>query len=201
MKRNILTAALLTTALLAAPAFADDAWDQQVKEEIAYFKKYAKKAKDPQKWGDLVLGIADTNHPAAAKELGKLLMKDKNVDHQMILAEALSGMKRKEEGRLAAGEALLNALDKGKKFEVDVIDSIANSLGKLKYKPSVFSLCELLKKGGDPYLLVTVVRAVGNLEDLRALPTLLELWERHPVGYSWETGEVTVEAPSPAIAS
>ena len=64
----------------------------------------------------------------------------------------------------------------------------------------MFSLCEILKKGGDPYLLVTVVRAVGNLEDLRALPTLLELWERHPVGYSWETGEVTVDTGAPGTA-
>ena len=45
MKRGILTAALLTTAILATPALADEAWDKQVKEEIAYFKKYAKKTR------------------------------------------------------------------------------------------------------------------------------------------------------------
>jgi len=199
MKRSILAAALAATCLLSATAYADEAADQHVKDEIAYFKKYAKKTKDHTKWADLVMSVVSTQHPDAAQELGKMLLRDRDLEHQMILAAALGIFDGKEEGRVAAGEVLHKALDKGK-YETEVIDSIANSIGKLKYKPAVHSLCAILKKGGDPYLLVTVVRATGNLEDLRALPTLLELWERHPVGYSWETGEVKVDTGASGTA-
>ena len=199
MKRTILAAAAALTLLSALPAHADEAWDQAAEKEIAYFKKYAKKAKDDHKWAEMVMSVVGTQHPDAAEELGKVLRRDRSVEHQMILAAALADFRDHEESRVAAGEALHTALDK-EKFEVDVVDSIVDSIGKLKYTPAVFSLCEILKKGGDPYLLVTTVRAVGNLEDKRALPTLLELWERHPVGYSWETGEVTVDTGAAGTA-
>ena len=199
MKRSILAVALAATCLLAVSAQAGDAWEDQAKQEIAYFKKYAKKAKDASKWADLAMGVVGTQHPLAAKELGKILMRDKDLEHQMILAAAMADFVDKEEGRVVAGEWLHKALDKGK-YETEVIDSIVNSIGKLKYKPAVFSLCDMMKKGGDPYLMFTVVRAAGNLEDLRALPTLLGLWEKHPVGYSWETGDVSVDTGASGTA-
>ena len=199
MQRKLLAAAIVAFLALAPSARADEAWDKQAEAEIAYFKKYEKKAKDYTKWAELVMSVAGTQHPKAAEELGKRLLKDKDLEHQMILAAALADFTDPDESRVAAGEALHTALEKGK-FDVDVVDSIVNSIGKLRYQPAVFTLCEILKKGGDPYLLVTTVRAVGNLEDLRALPTLLELWERHPVGYSWETGEVKVDTGASGTA-
>ncbi len=203
MKRSILAAALaaivLFPAAMAPTARADDAWDEAAKREIEYFKKYSKKTKDDAKWAELVMGVVGTQHPDAAEELGKLLMRDRNLEHQMILADVLSEFTDKEEAKAAAGDGLLTALDKGK-FEIDVIDSIVNSLGKLEYKPACLPICDLLSKGGDPYLLVTAVRAVGNIRDIRALPTLLELWERHPVGFSWETGEVVVDTGAAGTA-
>ncbi len=200
MKRAILGVALIGLLAATPSAYADEAFDNQVKEQIAYFKKNAKRAKDPQVWGDLVMELGASEHPKAAEYMGRLLLKDKDVDHQMILASALATFKGSDDSRDAAGKALLMVLEKGKKLEIDVIDSVADSLGKLQYKPAVFALCEILRKGADPYLQVTVVRAVGRLDDKRALPTLLELWERLPVGYSWETGEVTVDTGASGTA-
>ncbi len=63
-KRTIAAATLLALSLVAAPAaHADEAWDKQVKAEIAYFKKYAKKTKDPHKWAELVMNLVGTQHP------------------------------------------------------------------------------------------------------------------------------------------
>ncbi len=200
MKCTILAVTVAISLFAAPPARADEAWDRQAEQEIAYFKKYAKKAKnDDQKWMDLVMSVVDTQHPKAAEMVGKLLLKDRDLEHQMIVAAALAEFKAPEETRVVAGEALLEALEKGK-YEIDVIDSIVNSIGKLRFTPAVFALCDILKKGGDPYLLVTTVRALGSMKDKRALPTLLELWERNPVGYSWETGEVTVDTGASGTA-
>ncbi len=200
-QRTLLTFAVLAALLAAAPAARadDDAAAVQAKAAIDYFKKYEKKAKDPTKWADLVMELARTKHPLAADELGKFLMRDKELEHQMILAGALQEFRGDKAGAEAAGKVLHEALDKGK-FENEVIDSIVNAIGILEYKPACMSLCDLLGRGGDPFLLITTVRAVGNLRDMRALPTLLELWERHPVGYSWETGEVSVDTGASGTA-
>jgi hypothetical protein len=194
-----LVLAVLAPGLTPAQAADDDALEREAKAQIAYFKKYAKKAKDDAKYAQMVFDLSGTEHPLAADYIGRILLKDKDLEHQMIAAATLAEFKNHPEGRAAAGDVMIKALEKGK-YEVDVLDSIVNSLGKITYEPAVPALCEVLRKGGDPYLLVTTVRALGRIEDVKALPTMLELWERHPVGYSWETGEVSVDTGAPGTA-
>ena len=198
-KRALLACALVLVAGSVAVG-DDEAWEKQAKAEIAYFKKHSKRARDDQTYADLLMAVASTEHPIAAKYLGDLILRDKDLEHQMIAAAALQDFRRGEESRLAAGEAAMRALVKGKKLEIDVKDSLVDTLGKLKFEPAVEPICEILKKGGDPYFLVTCVRALGRIGSLKALPQLLQLWERSPVGYSWETGEVSVDTGAAGTA-
>ncbi len=184
----------------AAKKAAEKAWEKQAKAEIAYFKKNAKRAKDDATYADLLMAVASTEHPVAADYLGKLILKDQDIEHQLMAASVLSEFKRNEKSTVAAGDALVKVLDKNKKLEIDVVDTAVDSVGKLKHEPAVPIVCEILKKGGDPYLLLTCVRALGRIDSWQALPTLLGLWERHPVGYSWETGEVKVDTGASGTA-
>lgn len=201
MRHHLALAALLLgiglTTIPTAPVRADDSVKvQNVEAAVKYFKKYAKKAKDPQRYGDLVMQLQAEDHPLAAEAIGKELRREKDEEQQLILSFALGEFDRNPEARQKAGEELVESLTK-KDYETEVQDNIVTAIGKLKFKPAVPLLCERVEKGGDPWLLVTTVRALGRIGDLRALPTLLGLWERHPVGYSWETGEVTVDTGAP----
>lgn len=198
--RNVTGLAVAALVALSAVAYgADDNRTKSVKAKIAYFDKHQKKLKDPHKFAELVYELGSTGHALAAKRIGKILLKSKDVERKMIAADVLSEFKDDPEGKAEAGKALVKAFGNSK-MEIDVLDTMANTVGKLEYKPAVPALCEILRKGGDPWLLLTTVRAVGKLKDMRALPTLLELWERNPVGYSWETGEVTVDTGAPGTA-
>ena len=143
--------------------------------------------------------LCNTQHPLVAKHLGKILTKSKDLDKQMIAADFLGKFTKPEHLRDVAGAELLEALD-AKGMENAVIEKIVISIGAIDYKPAVPTLCQILRKGGNPWLLVHTVRVVGDLKDYRALPILLELWERSPVGYSWETGEVTVDTGTSGTA-
>lgn len=187
------TAAALLAGPLAPPSGADAAADEaDAKARIAYFDKYAGKAKDDHKYSELVMDLVGAPHPLTADRIGRILNADPDEEHKLIAAMALGDFKKPEAARLAAGKQLHTAVEKGK-ISTDVKDSAVDAIGRLKYVDSCLLLCEILRKGDDPWLLVTTVRAVGRLDDWRALPTLLELWERSPVGYSWETGEVKVD--------
>jgi len=169
-----------------------DPLEADAKAKVAYFDKYAGKVKDDAKYGELVMDLTSTSHPVTADRIGKVLNTDFDEEHRLIAAAALGEFKKPVAARDTAGKHLLDALLKDK-FTVDVTDSCVDSIGKLQYLPAWEKLSEMLLKGGDPWLLVTCVRAAGRLDDRRLLPALLELWERSPVGYSWETGEVTVD--------
>ena len=103
----------------------------------------------------------------------------------------MGGFRKPEAVRILAGKALVKAIEADP--SIDVTDSCVAAIGKVAYRDAVPLLCDILKKGGDPWLMVTSVRVCGTLEDWRALPQLLELWERFPVGDSWEGGETSVD--------
>ena len=200
---RFLVGATVLGLLLASPSSAkeDDPATRDAKAKVEFFDKHARRVKDDYKYAELVDEMKSTHHPVCAERIARILKKEKDLEHHMMAASALGEFTRKEEGRLAAGAELHELLDKRQKdFETEVLETMVDSCGKLKYKPAVPVLCEMLLKGGDPYLLLMTVRAVGNIEDWRALPTLLELWERHPVGYSWETGEVKVDTGAAGTA-
>jgi hypothetical protein len=185
---------LLSAGALSAPALAqDDAAAQRAKAQVKFFDQHVGKSRDPGAFARLVDEMCTEQHPVVAERLGRVLARDKDTERQMIAGSKLAEFTKNPAAREAAGEVLRKALEKRGGFDDDVVDTMTDSVGKLGHAPAVPVLCEMLKKGGDPYLLVTAVRSVGRIGDKRALPTLLELWERHPVGYSWETGEVTVD--------
>jgi len=193
-------------AFTSVPAFADAAAaaaaaaaTQRAKDQVAYFNRDIKRAKDDYKFAELMNELAVTKHALVIKRIGKVMIKSKSMDRQMIAASMLAEFKKPEAIRVAAGEMLVAGLG-AKKMPVDVIDSAVISIGKLKFTEAVPNLCEILRKGGDPWLLVTTVRVLGGLKDKRALPILLELWERSPVGFSWETGEVSVDTGASGTA-
>lgn len=199
LRKIALSLVLVTVAAPAARAAEDDVATQNAKATIAFFDKNASRAKDDQKFSELVMEVANTGHPLAAERLGKVLRKDSSLEHKMIAAAALGQMKDPDEARKAAGKALLESFEKDD-FDADVKINVVESLGDLDCHDAVPALSAAALKGGDPFVLLRVVRALGKINDRRALPALLELWERHPVGYSWETGEVNVDTGSEGTA-
>jgi hypothetical protein len=185
----------LAAALAAAPAArAGDAPPADVKEAIAYFEKYASKSKDDSKYAELVHDLAATQDPAAAERIARILTEDKNPEHLLIAADALSDFKKTEPGRDAAGKALVKALQKGIDDE-DLAIQVVDAIGKLTYTPGCLPVCEILMKSDSPWLMLRCVRTLGLLKDLHALPALLEIIERFPSGFKWPAGdEVNVDS-------
>ncbi len=189
MKHRSTMLALAVAACLA-PASAARAGDMpaDVKEAIAYFDKYSAKSKDDTKYAELVHELASTGAPAAAERIGRILTEDRNPEHHMIAADALSEFAKDGEGRTAAGKALVKALQKGD-WDEDMQIQIVDALGKLTFAPGTLPVCDVLLKAESPWLMLRCVRALGLIKDLHALPALLEILERMPVGYKWPAGE------------
>ena len=184
----------LAAALAAAPAARAADTPADVKEAIAYFDKYAAKSKDDSKYAELVHDLAITQHPAAAERIGRILEKEKNPEHHLIAADALSEFTKDPAGREAAGKILVKALERGEGDE-DVIMSIVDSLGKLTFAGGTLPICEVLVKSDSPWLMLRCVRSLGLIKDLHSLPSLLVILERMPVGYKWPAGaEVTYDS-------
>lgn len=198
--RNLTFVLVLTAAAVpcAAGAGEEDPATRDAKAAVAYFDKYAGKAKDDMKFGDLLMDLTRIRHTITVERIGKVLLRDSNVEHQQIAGAALGGFREPKEVRDAAGKLLEKAVQDAK--DDDVKDTCIDSIGKIRYRDAVPTLNQVALAGGNPYVLYTTVRVMGQLEDRRALPALLELWERHPVGYSWETGEVNVDTGAEGTA-
>lgn len=189
MRRSSRGLVLVVAGVLAAAA-ASRAGDvpADVKAAIDYFEKYAGKAKDDGKFAGLVGDLAATQDPAAAERIAKILDQDKSLEHQQIAADSLGDFKKTPAGREAAGKALVKALQKGG-YEEDVDIQIVDGIGKLPYVEGCLPVCEVLSKSSSPWYMVRCVRCLGNLKDLHALPTLLEILEKFPPAMKWgDTG-------------
>jgi hypothetical protein len=195
MRLRDLTLLLALFAPLAAPRAASAAdTPAEVKEAIAYFDKYAAKAKDESKYAELVHDLASTQAAAAAERIGQILVKEKDPEHHLIAADALSEFLKDKEGREAAGKVLVKALTDGG-FEEEMQISLVDSLGKITYGPGTLPICDVLVKTDSPWLMLRCVRSLGLIKDLHALPALLEILERFPAGYKWPAGdEVKVDS-------
>lgn len=195
MKHRKLVLCLTVAACLAAssPSRAADV-PADVKEAIAYFDKYSAKSKDDSKYAELVHDLAATGDPAAAERIGRILTEDKNSEHHMIAADSLSDFAKNPAGREAAGKALVKALERGD-WDEDMKIQLVDAIGKLTFAPGTLPICEVLLKTDSPWLMLRCVRALGLIKDLHALPALLEILERMPVGYKWPAGdEVKVDS-------
>jgi hypothetical protein len=186
--RDVTLLLALAAPLAAARAARAADTPDDVKEAIAYFDKYAGKAKEATKYAELVHDLASTQAAAAAERIGQILVKEKDPEHHLIAADALGEFLKDKEGREAAGKVLVKALQDGG-FDEDMQIQIVDSLGKLTFAPGTLPICDLLVKTDSPWLMLRCVRALGLIKDLHALPALLEILERFPVGYKWPAGD------------
>jgi len=195
MRLRDLTLVLALAAPLAAPRAARAAeTPAEVKAAIAYFDKYVGKAKDATKFAELVHDLAATEDPAAAERIGRIVVQDKDPEHQLIAVDALSEFAKNKEGRETAGKLLVKALVDGN-FDEEMQIQIVDALGKITYGPGTLPICDVLVKTESPWLMLRCVRAIGLIKDMHALPALLEILERFPVGYKWPAGdEVKVDS-------
>jgi hypothetical protein len=206
MKTRTLPAFLVLSAIaaFAGPAArgedAEDPMTRDAKSKIEYFDKNAGHAKDDGKFADLLMDLTSLPHALTVERVGRVLTKDRDEEHQAIAASALSEFKKPDAIRDAAGKVLANAIT-GADIGDDVKDTCIDSIGKLRYKEGVVALNKVAVEGGDPYVLLTTVRVMGELKDRRALTALLMLWERLPKGYKWDTGgEVKVDTGASGTA-
>lgn len=195
--RRIIPLAILLAAGGAALA-QDDERTRDAKARIEYFDKTAGRVKDDQKYGELVMDLASFPHEMTVDRVARIVLRDPDEERKLIAAAALGEFRAPDTIRDAAGKQLVKALDAG--LSNDVTDTCIDAIGRILYKDAVPKLGEIVLGGGDPYVLLTTVRVMGKLNDRRALPFLLILWERHPVGYSWETGEVKVDTGAAGTA-
>ena len=96
MRRTTFVLGLALAAVLAAPVRAadDEALAREAKAQIEYFKKYGKKVKDDAKYAQMVWDLAGTEHRLAADYIGKILIKDRDIEHQMIAAATLASLRQ-----------------------------------------------------------------------------------------------------------
>lgn len=190
----------LPAAAPSAQAGDEDPGTRDAKARIAYFDDHAGKVKDDGKFADLVMDLADFPHELTVERVGRILLKERDEEHQAIAAAALSSYKKPAAIRDAAGKVLVKGIESGDVSDY-VRDSCIDSIGKIDYKEGVLTLNAVALKGGDPWVLCTAVRVMGELDDKRALPALLQLWERFPKGYKWDTGgEVKVDTGASGTA-
>jgi hypothetical protein len=187
---------VLALSFAAAPSAKAGDVPSDVKEAIAWFDKHAAKAKDEGKYAELVHELVSTQDPAAAERIARILKEEKNLERQLIAADALSDFTKNAEAKKAAGKALVRALQEridDEDLEIQVVDAI----GKLPWADGCLPICEVLTKSDRPWVMLRCVRTLGMLKDLRSLPALLEIIERFPVGFKWPAGEeVTVDTGS-----
>src|SRR6187401_1898309 len=103
--RNLALVAALSLSG-AAPVLAADT-PEDVKAAIAYFEKYAAKAKDDSKYAELVHDLVTTQDAAAAERIGKIFTTEKNLEHHLIAADSLADFTKDPEAKTAAGKALV----------------------------------------------------------------------------------------------
>jgi hypothetical protein len=187
---RLASAALFCVVLSAAPAARAGEVPPEVKEAIAYFDKYASKAKDDGKYAQLVADLAATQDPAAAERIAKILFDDNDQERKQIAADSLGDFKKNPAGKETAGKALVKGL--GKDYEMDLKVQIVEAIGTLGYTPGCIPVCDAIRKDPNPWMKLRGVRTLGKLGDLHALPTLLYLLELFPKGIHNEAGEEVV---------
>src|SRR5262245_1556329 len=89
----------LAASLAAAPSARAGDVPTDVKESIAFFDKYAPKAKDEGKYAELVHELVSTQDPAAAERIARILSEDRSLEHQLIAADALSEFTKNAAGK------------------------------------------------------------------------------------------------------
>ena len=83
-------------------------------------------------------------------------------------------------GSIGATEAIDDLVCKLRDEDIDVCIDAAEALGKLNAGRVVHQLIDSLKNDTDGELKTAIVKALGEIQDRRTIPILIELAESHP---------------------
>ena len=204
MRRWTWPLTLILTVVAAWPAVAApaDKGADEIAEEKALLKK-AKSAiagfkrlyrsKDPDNRCNALLELMRAQHPSVVVEMGKVMRKERNAEVRTACAMVLGDMTGVRE---EAGAVLRDTLElcrtKKRKEDPEVLKAIGQSIGNLGYKGAHEGLLWMLDHL-DQWVVVSAIVAIRKVGDLKALPKLHDMAAYQGVGFSWETGSVTVD--------
>jgi len=174
---------------LAVVAYAADAVDTEVaREALKEFEVAFKATKEIEEQQNAVYNLHDVPHDLVIKRLEKLL-RHKHPGIRNVAALALGGQAHNVS---LAGSVLMRAYGRDFKNEV-VLSSVIEGMAELKYL-GYWPKAEPALKDERNAVIIRVLDLLGNNEDWRAIPRLLELYRvAMPKKVSWSTGEVTVD--------
>jgi hypothetical protein len=187
---------LAMVAVLASGAVAKDddeaMAERRAKAAVKRFKHYFK-SKDVDKKCDALLVLSRTQHPLTVAEMRKVLMKDRDAEVRDACVMVLGDMTEvADEAGAAIRDLLELCVRKRRKEDPEVLKSAGASIGKLGYKGAHEGLLWLLDHN-DQWVVVNAIRAIAQVGDRKALPKLYDMAVFQGTGYSWSTGEVTVD--------
>ena len=180
----------LVAVLAGAPALAlDPVPDEEAKEALKQFEADFR-SKDLSDKQAAIYNLHDVPSDLVIRRLERLL-RDRDPEVRNVAALAMGGQQHNVD---AAGEALLDAYEKEKKGDEDlVISSVLDGLRELKH----LGYWPLLEGALDDQRDAVVIRTLdllGENEDWRAIPVLLEKYKiAMPKRVKWSTGTVNVD--------
>ena len=201
MRRALILAVLAAAPLAAAPLRAEEpakeappkpvpplATTVDAKAAIAKFKAEFK-GKDVAKKADAVDALGDVNHPFVVDELVKV---SRHKDPE-LRAAAFQNLERQRAIPDVAGKAVLSGLDLKSK-DVVAVTSVIDTVEALKHRGSLHVLLALCRHD-DHAVVRAALDALGDMKDVRALDTVLELLKELKVeeGVKWDGASASVD--------
>ncbi len=167
--------------------------DEAAKAAIDRFERdFA--SRDEGRRMNAIVFLAQTKNDLVTKKLGALLS-NPNLEVRQAAALTLDGQYQNPD---LAGELLRKALLAEEESEVG--KNIALALGRIGYVKAIPDMGEVMKKAGDVFLKIEILKSFGKMKDRSALLPILDLWLLEPHGYSWEGGEESVDTGTPGDA-
>ena len=163
--------------------------EKRAKAAISRFKSEYR-TKSESRRCDALLRLSMTQHELVVDEMGKVIKKDRSDDVRRACAMVLGEMTEVAE---AAGKILKAQVTVKRNEDLPkLLIAIGDSIGKLKYAGAHDELLWMLDHK-DQWVVVSAIRAIGEVGDKKALPKLYDMAKYQGTGYSWSTGEVTVD--------
>jgi hypothetical protein len=181
---RILGTLLLCLSLTHA---GDRVTDEAAAEAIARFEAM-NKSKVVEERQMAAYDLHDVPHPLVLKRLEKA-MRERDPRVRNVIALAIGGQHHDVDG---AGKILMKAYKKEYK-NTEVLSSVLESLAELKYL-GYWPEVEPALKDERNSIVIRVLDLLGENQDWRALPLLLEMYKvAMPKRVSWSTGAVKVD--------
>jgi len=145
-------------------------------------------SRDEMKRMGAISSLGTTANDLVTKKLGTLL----NHPNLEVRQAAASTLEDQYQNKPLAGELLRKALVK--ESEAEVMINIALALGRVPHPDAIPDMGEVMKKEGNVFVKIEILKSFGKMKDTRALLPILDLWLVNPHGYSWEGGEVKYDS-------